>query len=240
MEGNLVSWAFFRSLLCEALGTLFLIIFGCWGAAGSGDLLHIAFTSGAGIGATVHLFSDISGGHLNPAVSLALFVARKCSLVRAVVYMLAQTVGGFLGAVALLLMCPVIPGVTVVGEGYTTIQGLFFEFFGTLFLVLTVLATTNSKRGFTSSYLQPLAIGIAIFVAHLVLIVPTQCGINPVRGVVINIVAGQVTGDIWIWVVGPLLASVVGGALYEFVLDPHYNTTYVVVEEQNGHEETKA
>jgi len=244
MEGNLVSWPFFRALLGEICGTFFLIFLGCGGASGrtpdSVDLLHVAFAFGLGIGATVHLFSDISGGHLNPAVSLALFVARKCSLVRAVVYMLAQTVGGFLGAVALLLMCPVIPGVTVVGEGYTTIQGLFFEFFGTLFLVLTVLATTNSKRGFTSSYLQPLAIGIAIFVAHLVLIVPTQCGINPVRGVVINIVAGQVAGDIWIWVVGPLLASVVGGALYEFVLDPHYNTSYIVVEEQNGHEETKA
>lgn len=46
----------------------------------------------------MHLFSDISGGHLNPAVSLALFVARKVSLIRAVVYIIAQFIGGFLGA----------------------------------------------------------------------------------------------------------------------------------------------
>jgi len=244
MEGNLVSWDFFRALLGEILGTFFLIFIGCGGASGrtpgSVDLLHVAFAFGLGIGATVHLFSDISGGHLNPAVSLALFVARKCSLVRALVYMVAQTIGGFLGAVALLLLCPTIPGVTKLGEGYSAIQGLFFEFFGTLFLVLTVLATTNAKRGFSSSYLQPLAIGVAIFVAHLVLIVPTQCGINPVRGVVINIVAGEVTGDIWLWVVGPLLAAVVGAGLYEFVLDPHYSTSYSEVTEREGEEETKA
>lgn len=213
------------------------------------DFVHVAFAFGIGIGGTVHLFSDISGGHLNPAVSLALFVARKCSLVRALIYIVAQFIGGFLGAVILWGMCVNIPGVTALGayvdsESMETVkvtaaQGFFFEFFGTLFLVLTVLATTNSKRGFAGSYLQPLAIGLAIFVAHLVLIKPTQCGINPVRGIVMNIVANKVESYIWIYIVAPLVASVVGGGLYEFFFDAHYNA-YEMTDEDCPKAETAA
>lgn len=225
MEEDLLSMDFLRAILGEIVGTFFLIFLGCGGVNGMGanvDFVHVAFAFGIGIGGTVHLFSDISGGHLNPAVSLALFVARKVSLIRAVVYIIAQFIGGFLGALILWALCEQTPGVTMLGANVNVGQGFFFEFFGTLFLVLTVLATTNSKRGFAGSYLQPLSIGLAIFVAHLVLIAPTQCGINPVRGIVMNIVSNRVESYIWIYIIAPLCASIVGGVFYEFVFDKHY------------------
>jgi len=238
MEDGLTSMDFLRAVLGEIIGTFFLIFLGCGGANGmaTGDLLHVAFAFGIGIGGAVHLFSDISGGHLNPAVSLGLFVARKCSLVRAVIYIIAQFVGGFLGALVLWLLCENTPGATSLATDVSTAQGFFFEFIGTLFLVLTVLATTNSKRGFAGSYLQPLSIGLAIFVAHLVLIKPTQCGINPVRGIVMNIVTSTVKGYHWIYIVAPLLASVIGGGVYEFLFDPHYKPADYKKENKNGAE----
>ena len=67
-----------------------------------------------------------------------------------------------------------VPGVVSISDGYSSFAGLILEILGTLFLVLTVLSTTNSSRGHPAGYLQPLSIGIAIFVAHLFLVSSTS------------------------------------------------------------------
>jgi len=221
-----------REILAEILGTFFLIVLGCGGvlgsiadkgadeALGSARILQIGIAFGLGIGGTVHLFSDISGGQLNPAVSWGLFFARKLSLVRAAILTVAQIIGGLIAAAimkALFGKCPGTVAMTVPGGA-----GLVLEFLGTLFLVMTVLATINDKRGHAAGYLQPLSIGVAILVAHMFLVPLTGCGINPARSLATNIVEGAIGGDFYGYILGPLLGSVVGGLLYEFIFSAHY------------------
>jgi len=243
-----------REVLAELLGTFFLIILGCGGVQaacgrgldpdpcnpiGSAEIVQIGIAFGLGIGGIVHLFSDISGGQLNPAVSFGLFFGRKLSLYRATILSVAQIIGGLIAAAilkALFGKCPGSVGMNVPGG-----TGLVLELLGTLFLVLTVLSTINDKRGHAPGYLQPLSIGICLVVAHMFLIPLTGCGVNPARSLATNIVvSGSIKGDFYGYIVGPLLASVIGGLLYDFVFNPHYGAkkAYENVENNNAEEMT--
>jgi MIP family channel proteins len=236
-----------REILAEIVGTFFLIILGCGGvqaacsdkgadeALGAARILQIGIAFGLGIGGTVHLFSDISGGQLNPAVSFGLFFARKLSLVRAAVLSVAQIIGGLIAAGIMKAIFTSAPGAVSMGEGISGGKGLILEFLGTFFLVMTVLATINGKRGHAAGYLQPLSIGIAILVAHMFLVPLTGCGINPARSLATNIIEGKIGADFFAYILGPLLGSVVGGIIYEFIFDPHYGAgKYAAVGETNG------
>lgn len=235
---------FIRDCTAEIFGTFSLIFWGCGSTASGSSALHIAFGFGFGIATTVHIFNDISGANLNPAVSLALFVAQKISFLRCVVYIICQFLGGFLASALLYGICGTVPGCVKLGKYHeldcsfenaaesacsvknvtaiTTGTGFVLELIGTLLLVFLVLATTNEKRGQSSSYHQPLSIGVCVFVIHLVLIPLTGCGINPVRGIVPNILAENVEGYHWIYIIAPLCASVVGALSYLLFFDPHY------------------
>eukprot|EP00116_Pleurobrachia_bachei_P008134 sb/3468396/ len=128
-----------------------------------------------GIGGIVHIISKSSGGNINPAVSFALFLDRRISLLRMAVYIVAQFIGGFIGAGVLYQLGSQSPLASSIsgGNNYDTTftntgQAFTFEAFGTMFLILTIMATINEDR--TPSYLQPLSIGVAIFVIHVWLV----------------------------------------------------------------------
>lgn len=248
-DDDFISMALLREILAELLGTFFLVWLGCGGVQGAtavtpvgssvdaAGVIQIAIAFSLGIAGVVHLFSDISGGQLNPAVSLGLFFARKLSLYRTVLLSVAQIIGGLVAAALLKAMFKKCPGVVAI-TGITTGQGLILEFVGTLFLVLTVLATINPKRGHSAGYLQPLSIGIAILVDHMFLVPLTGCGVNPARSLATNLIDGKVKSDFYVYIIGPLLASVVGGLVYEFLFDPHY-TPSATHEPLNGDAEMK-
>lgn len=226
-----------KACIAEFLGTLMLILF-CVGSANSRSLealntnaplyyIAISIAFGLGIGGIVHIISDVSGGNVNPAVSLALFIDARMSLLKMLFYWVSQFLGGFVGAGLLW-------GLGNHGDinnsayygwtSYTDINGaqaFFLEAFGTMFLVLTILATINERRGHAPSFLQPLAIGFSILVLHIFLIPYTNCGINPVRGSVWNIVTGKGTDSkILVYLFGPLLGAAAAVPLYNFVLCP--------------------
>lgn len=253
-DDDLCSMKIVREILAEVIGTFYLIFIGC-GAVfsttiekgdseplGAAQITHIAFAFGLGIGGAVHLFSDISGGQFNPAVSFGLFFARKLSLLRALIFSGAQLGGGILACAVLKLLVGKVPGVVEMSPHVeNSFYGLLLEMFGTLFLVFTVLATTNGKRGHAAGYSQPLSIGIAIFVAHLALVPLTGCGINPARSLATNIAAGDLKAELYAYIVGPLLASVAGGLIYEFLFDTHYNSSATHEPlDTNGDEEMSA
>lgn len=241
-DGDFKTQAVIRELLAEFMGTFYLIFIGCGGVGGaqelqrvagksewlegfkmsSAALLQIAFAFGLGIAGAVHLFSDISGGQFNPAVSFGLFFARKMSLLKAVIYSIFQLCGGLVAGGILKGMLGYCPGAVSVNVNLTTATGFFIEMFGTLFLVLTVLSTTNGDRKHAPSYLQPLSIGIAIFVLHMFLVPTTGCGLNPVRSLVTNLIENQLPAQFLVYIFGPLVASLIGGLLYEFVFSRHY------------------
>jgi len=226
---------FLRACCAELIGTclLILICVGCansrvLGALYTGSLslrplyyLGISIAFGFGIGGIVHILSDASGGHVNPAVSFALFLERRVSFLQMLFYIISQFAGGFLGAGILYgIGNHGADGLTIYGgNAYTETdinhaQAFFLEAFGTMFLILTILSTIEEGRGHAPSYLQPFSIGISILVMHIWLIPYTNCGINPVRGSVWNIVIGQATVQTLVFVFAPFVGSIIAVLLY--------------------------
>ncbi|KAK2370184.1 putative aquaporin PIP1-2 [Trifolium repens] len=149
---------------------------------------EIAWAFGGMIFALVYCTAGISGGHINPAVTFGLFLARKLSLTRAVFYIIMQCIGaicgagvvkGFEGNARYELFKG---GANVVNPGYTKGDGLGAEIVGTFVLVYTVFSATDAKRNARDSHvpiLAPLPIGFAVFLVHLATIPITGTGINP-------------------------------------------------------------
>ena len=240
------------ALMELVLMTLF-VFFGCTAAiaaqfaAGAGvtagvDVLLISFAFGFMILVLVSGFGSVSGGHINPAVTLALMMAKVCEVKRGIYYMVAQFAGALLGA----LLCygatyglststiPIgaerplssAPGTPPYGLGVTTLNpwvsqlsGFILEMMGTILLCMTVLMVAVHK-GNPFSPMAPHPIGFAVFVAHLALVPFTGCGINPARtfgpAVVAAVAGHQGAWGSWSWIyfVGPFSGSAVSVAIY--------------------------
>lgn len=137
----------------------------------------------------IHYAYARTGGHINPAVTFGLFLARKVSLIRAVLYMVAQCLGAIcgVGLVKALMKQPynnLGGGANSVASGYSKGSALGAEMIGTFVLVYTVFSATDPKRNARDSHvpvLAPLPIGFAVFMVHLATIPITGTGINPAR-----------------------------------------------------------
>ncbi|ESQ53604.1 hypothetical protein EUTSA_v10025940mg [Eutrema salsugineum] len=195
---ELKSWSFYRALIAEFIATLLFLyvtvatVIGHKKQTGPCDgvgLLGIAWAFGGMIFVLVYCTAGISGGHINPAVTFGLFLARKVSLVRAVGYMIAQCLGAICGVgfVKAFMKTPYNTlggGANTVADGYSKGTALGAEIIGTFVLVYTVFSATDPKRSARDSHipvLAPLPIGFAVFMVHLATIPITGTGINPAR-----------------------------------------------------------
>nr|CAB3494396.1 unnamed protein product [Digitaria exilis] len=212
-----IAWAFG--------GMIFLLLQSESDASGCGGVgvLGIAWAFGGMIFLLVYCTAGISGGHINPAVTFALLLARKVSLPRAALYVAAQC----LGAVAIHSpgnsFARLGGGANVVGDGYGRGTGLAAEVVGTFVLVYTVFSATDAKRNARDSHipvLAPLPIGFAVFVVHLATIPITGTGINPARSFGAAVVYSQARAwhDQWIFWVGPLVGAAMATLYHEHVL----------------------
>ena len=177
---------------------------------------------------------DVSGAHINPAVTLSMMLTRNTSPARGAIYMVAQFFGGLTGGA--LLRAAVMKDAYNSGLGMnpaiTVPAALLFEVMGTTLLIFTIFnvaiwaggAAADAKGASdvhtsTISALAPIPIGLAVVVAHLVLGPFTGCGINPARALGAAVYqqgfwdtrAGE---NFWVYMVGPLIASLLGPALY--------------------------
>ncbi|XP_028106931.1 aquaporin PIP2-7-like [Camellia sinensis] len=133
--------------------------------------------------------AGISGGHINPAVTFGLFLARKVSLIRALAYLIVQCLGAICGVGLVKAFMKssynsLGGGANSVAHGYNKGTALGAESIGTFILVYTVFAATDPKRSARDSHvpvLAPLPIGFAVFMVHLATIPITGTGINPAR-----------------------------------------------------------
>ncbi|CAN6565804.1 unnamed protein product [Malus baccata var. baccata] len=169
---ELTKWSFYRALIAEFVATLLflyvtvLTVIGYKSqtdpatnadACGGVGILGIAWAFGGMIFVLVYCTAGISGGHINPAVTFGLFLARKVSLVRAVMYMVAQSLGAIAG-VALVkafqksYYIKYGGGANSLSDGYSTGVGLAAEIIGTFVLVYTVFSATDPKRSARDSH----------------------------------------------------------------------------------------
>lgn len=213
----------------ELLGTMFLTYFGCSSVSStSGNIVGIAFAFGFVVAAAVWVLASVSGGHLNPAVTIGLLVARRVSLVRAFVYVVAQIVGGIVGgALVLGLSCgwqAQLPtttscsfGTTLLSSGVTPGMGFGIELLITFLFVATVMAVVDTARtDLHDSGVGPLAIGIGIALGQLVAVPLTGAGMNPARSFGPAVVSGLWLNH-WVYWVGPIVGGILAGLIYELL-----------------------
>ncbi|WP_419317634.1 aquaporin [Caulobacter sp. ErkDOM-E] len=211
-------------IVAEFIGTFTLVLFGCGAAVLGGDhvgQLGIALAFGFAIIALAYGIGPVSGCHVNPAVSLAVFVAGRMSLVEMLRYWVAQFAGGVAGAAVLYCIAGGVAkglGQNGWGPGYLgeySLQAAFiFEVVMTAIFVIVILGATgaNAAPGFAG-----LGIGIALAVIHIVGIQITGVSVNPARsfGPAV-LVGGQALAQLWLFFVAPAIGAVLGALLYRF------------------------
>jgi aquaporin Z len=222
--------------LAEMMGTFTLVLMGCGAAVISGKasrndgpagigVLGIALAFGLAVVVMAYAIGPISGCHINPAVSLAMFITGKIGAVDCMFYILAQLVGATLGALMLNIILdarqdrmPVEWGLGANGWGagylgeYTTASAFAAEAVFTFIFVFVILGVT-SKQG--DSTMAGLAIGLSLALVHLAGIPITGTSANPARsfGPAV-IVGGKALKQLWLFIVAPLLGAVVAASVW--------------------------
>ena len=209
--------------IVEFIGTLALVLFGCGAAVLGGDhvgQLGIALAFGFAIVAMAYGIGPVSGCHVNPAVSLAVFVAGRMELRQMLLYWAAQFTGALAGAAILATIAGTAHGLGQNGWGpgylgeYPVQAALAFEVLMTALFVIVILGATaeGTPTGFAG-----LAIGLTLAVIHIVGIQVTGVSVNPARsfGPAV-LVGGQALGQLWLFFVAPTIGAVLGSLLFRF------------------------
>jgi len=212
-----------RAYLAECIGTFVLVLFGCGVAVVSGgNLVATALAFGLVIVAMAYSIGNVSGCHINPAVSFAMVLLKKMSWKDCGFYVLAQTIGGFLGSLILWLIlgdnanlgANAINGNVIAATGFSGLMiGLLVEIVLTFVFILTILGVTDKVE---NKIVVGLVIGFALTLVHLLGINLTGTSVNPARSLAPAILQGGVAlSQIWIFIVGPLLGSALAAFTYQ-------------------------
>ncbi|MQC19471.1 MAG: aquaporin [Chloroflexi bacterium] len=213
-----------RKLVAEAIGVFALVFVGAGAivvAAGNANigLVEIALAHGLAIAVMISALGHISGGHFNPAVTIGFWVTRRMGTPLSIAYVLAQLLGGVLGAVALTALFPEglrsasDLGTPALGPGIEFLGGIGIEIILTFFLVLVIFGTAVDSR---SPNLGGFAIGLTITLDILVAGPLTGAVMNPARAFGPALLSGQ-WGDQAVWWIGPLIGGVIAAMLYHYL-----------------------
>ncbi|KAI0394340.1 aquaporin-like protein [Xylariaceae sp. FL0594] len=178
--------------------------------------LYISLAFSISLMINVWIFFRISGGHFNPAVTFAMLLLRAISWRRAVCYIVAQLAGAMLASVIVRFLFPMPFGVlTLLSAGTSIVQGLFIEAIMTAELILAILMLAKEKH--RATFLAPLGIGLALFIAEMAAVPFTGGSLNPARSFGPSVVARRFSGIHWIYWVGPALGAVFAVLFYKLL-----------------------
>ncbi|CAI8977354.1 water channel AqpZ [Pseudomonas sp. IT-P171] len=223
----------FKRSVTELLGTFWLVLGGCGSAvlAASSPLgigvLGVAIAFGLTVLTMAFAIGHISGCHLNPAVSVGLFVGGRFPARELPAYIVAQVIGGIIAAALIYYIAngkegfDLSAGLTSNGYGehspgkYSMAAGFVCELVMTAMFVLIILGATDKRA---PAGLAPIAIGLALTLIHLISIPITNTSVNPARSTgPALIVGGWAIAQLWMFWVAPLLGAVIGGVTYRWL-----------------------
>jgi aquaporin TIP len=210
----------------EFLATFFFIILGAGtvvitGAITGGSLdisrlLAISLAHGIAIMLLVTATANISGGHINPAVTISMIITKNITITKGVIYIICQLAGGTLGALTLCWLMPEAGnlGSHGLGAGITAFQGLVTEIILTFALVFVIFASAVDPRGLGK--LAPIAIGLTVMADHLVGVPLTGASMNPARSFGPALVS-MTWDNHWIYWIGPIIGGILAATVYKLV-----------------------
>lgn len=222
-----------KKLTAEFIGTFWLVLGGCGSAvlaAGFPGLgigfVGVSLAFGLTVVTMAYAIGHISGCHLNPAVSIGLWMGGRFQGKDVVPYIIAQVLGGIAGGLILYLIASGKPGFEVGGfasngygenspGGYGMISALVIEVVMTFIFLFVILGVTHTKapRGFAG-----LAIGLCLTLIHLISIPVTNTSVNPARSTSQALIAGGWAIDqLWLFWVAPIVGAILAGLVYKIV-----------------------
>ncbi len=220
-----------KKYVAEFIGTFVLTFVSCGAAAISGGIdgvlgiFGIAAAFGLSIVAMAYSIGNISGCHINPAVSLAMLISKRMNGKDFAGYVVAQVLGGLVAAGLLKIvgsMCdPVITGLGTNGYGDASYVGLnmagalVVEIVLTCIFLITILGVT-SKPEFSN--VAGLVIGLTLTFVHIIGIPLTGTSVNPARSLGPAIFAGgEALSQVWVFIVGPFVGAVIAAVIWNFL-----------------------
>jgi len=222
-----------KKLLAEMIGTMWLVLGGCGSAvlaAGYPELgigfVGVSIAFGLTVLTMVYSIGHISGCHLNPAVSIGLWVGGRFDKKDLLPYIGAQVVGGIIGAGILYVIASGQAGFELGGfasngfgehspGGYNMTAVLLTEIVMTFMFLMIILGAThkNAPAGFAG-----VAIGLGLTLIHLISIPVSNTSVNPARSTSQAIFAGDwAMGQLWLFWVAPIIGAIIAGVVYKFL-----------------------
>ena len=215
-----------KKYIAEFIGTFVLVLFacgtaavvGCNPASGTGYLLT-ALAFGLVIVAMAYSIGNVSGCHINPAVSIAMLVSKKLGLKDFIGYIVAQFAGAVAGAAVLkVLIDPIFPESALGANGLyhdDIVLSLLVEVILTFVFVLAILGVTSKKE---YSAVAGVVIGLTLTLVHILGISFTGTSVNPARSFgPALLVGGNALSDVWVFLLAPLVGGVIAALVYKFL-----------------------
>lgn len=224
-----------KKYLAEMVGTMVLVLIGCGAAVSLGcnpvadqaSVVGTALAFGLSVVAIAYTIGGISGCHINPAITLGVFLSGRMNARDCGMYMLFQIVGGIMGAAVLYA---VTTSAGLIGTGANDLQvvngacvtiaplgGFLAETFFTCVFVLVVLGATSKTNGATNNF-AGLAIGLSLVMVHLACIRYTGTSVNPARSIGPALFqGGTALSHLWIFIAGPLAGGALAAGIWKLI-----------------------
>lgn len=205
-----------KKAIAECIGTFVLVLFGTGTAVIGGGvegigILGIAMAFGLSIVAMAYSIGTISGCHVNPAVSIAMFINKRMTAKELAYYVIAQILGALLGTVTLVTILKS-SGMTLSNLGQNSFgnlgaSGSFLVEFVLTFVFILVIMTVTGKKGITN--LAGIVIGLTLVLVHLLGISLTGTSVNPARSLAPALFAGgEAISQLWVFIIAPILGGI--------------------------------
>ena len=219
-----------KKYFAELFGTFVLTFLGCGAAvslncgADTASIVGTAFAFGLAVVAMAYTIGGISGCHINPAITLGVFLSGRMNAKDCGMYMLFQVIGAIIAAALLALLVSTDPGLargTATGANAcaseNVMNGLLAEIILTFIFVMVVLGATAKTNGATNNF-AGLAIGLSLILIHLVGINYTGTSVNPARSIGPALFAGgQALAELWVFIVGPFVGAALAAGCWKAI-----------------------
>lgn len=212
-----------KKYICELVGTFVLTLVGCGVAVVTGaNVVATSLAFGLSIVAMAYSIGNVSGCHINPAVSLSMLMTKKLTVKEFVCYVIAQVIGAVLAALVLGLLLSSFKSLganTYGAEGQLATNvwiALGVECLLTFIFITAILGVTSKKE---NTAVTGLVIGLALTLVHLLGISFTGTSVNPARSLgPALLVGGTALKQVWVFIVAPLVGAALASLFYNGVL----------------------
>lgn len=222
-----------KKYCAELIGTFALVLVGCGSAVLAGSqigYLGIAFAFGLTVLAMVYAIGNISGCHINPAITIAMLVAGKIKGKDAIFYIVFQCIGAIIAAGILLAIASGNPdyslAVNGLGQngygshspaGYPLVSAFVAELILTMLFLLVIFGSTHERapKGFAG-----LSIGLSLVLIHLIGIPITGTSVNPARSLGPAVfVGGEALSQLWLFIVAPIVGGILAAFIWKYIFE---------------------